>query len=50
MRTLGFVLHETDEYLSLTESIGPQETGGITTIPKGMILRCFNLTVEEEKR
>ena len=38
MKTVGFVLKETDAWISITDSVGPNESGGVTTIPKGMIL------------
>jgi len=38
MKTVGFVLKETEEWISITDSVGPNECGGVTTIPKVMIL------------
>ncbi|QDP48635.1 MAG: hypothetical protein Unbinned97contig1000_20 [Prokaryotic dsDNA virus sp.] len=37
MTTIGFLLHECDTHLSVTESIGSQECGHVTKIPTGMI-------------
>ena len=43
--TIGFVLHECDSHISLTETIGPAECGHMTKIPKGMIVENKQLTV-----
>ena len=36
--TIGFVLCDCETHISLTETIGPQECGHVTKIPKGMIV------------
>ncbi len=45
--TLGFVLHDCDTHVALTETIGPEECGHVTKIPKGMILETYPLTEQE---
>jgi len=39
MLTVGFVLHNDDEQISLTSTIGPGETAQVNKIPKRMIVR-----------
>lgn len=39
MLTVGFVLHNDDEQISLTSTIGPHETAQVNKIPKRMIVR-----------
>lgn len=48
MRTVGFLLHKTDEYVSVTDSIGDEETGNITTIPTVMIKNIIALSKKED--
>lgn len=38
MKTIGYVLYEDDLFISLCDTIGPEETSAITKIPKTMIL------------
>ena len=37
MRTVGYLLIETSEFVALTDSLGPKECGHITKIPCSMI-------------
>lgn len=39
MLTVGFVLHNDDEQISLTSTIGPGETAQVNKIPKRMIIK-----------
>ena len=39
MLTVGFVLHNDEEQISLTSTIGPCETAQVNKIPKRMIVR-----------
>lgn len=39
MLTVGFVLHNDEEQISLTSTIGPGETAQVNKIPKRMIVR-----------
>lgn len=39
MLTVGFVLHNDDEQISLTATIGPCETAQVNKIPKRMIIK-----------
>ena len=49
METIGFVLHENKEWISLTDSVGGDEFGQITKIPKSMIIDLKYL-VKEDRR
>ena len=42
IKTVGFVLHQTKEYIALVDSIGANETGHLTKIPKKMIKRKYS--------
>ena len=44
MRTVGFVLHESDTHISVTDSLGENECGHMTKIPIGMVTECKVLT------
>jgi len=39
MLTVGFVLHNDEEQISLTSTIGPGETAQVNKIPKRMVIR-----------
>lgn len=41
MRTLGYVLHTAEEFISVTDSIGPDECGTINKIPNKMIKEIY---------
>tara|TARA_R100000152_G_C6782215_1_gene219071 strand:+ start:2911 stop:3201 length:291 start_codon:yes stop_codon:yes gene_type:complete len=41
MRTLGYVLYSNEEFISVTDSIGPEECGMINKIPKQMIKELY---------
>jgi hypothetical protein len=43
MNSVGYLMYEDHNYIAITDSIGPEETGHITKIPKGMILSRSNL-------
>jgi hypothetical protein len=48
MNTIGFVLNETEEFIAITDTIGPEETGSVNVIPKGMIINCTILKGEND--
>ena len=48
MHTVGFILNKTPDYVSVTDTIGPEETGSITVIPTGMIVSFEILSVKGE--
>ena len=48
MNTIGFVMNETDEYIAVTDTIGPEETGSVNVIPKGMIINFTTLKGEKD--
>lgn len=39
MITVGFVLHHDGEQISLTSTVGPEETAQVNKIPKRMIIK-----------
>lgn len=39
MLTVGFILHQDEEQISLTSTIGPNETAQVNKIPKCMITK-----------
>lgn len=39
MITVGFVLHNDEEQISLTSTVGPEETAQVNKIPKRMIIK-----------
>ena len=41
MRTLGYVLYAGEEFISITDSIGPEECGMINKIPRQMIKEVY---------
>jgi hypothetical protein len=41
MRTLGYILYSNEEFISLTDSIGPEECGMINKIPRQMIKEVY---------
>ena len=47
--TIGFVLHENTEWISLTDSVGGDEFGQITKIPKSMIVDLVHLMKEDRR-
>jgi|19_taG_2_1085344.scaffolds.fasta_scaffold07289_7 hypothetical protein len=49
MTSVGFVLHENNKWISISDSIGDDEFGQVTKIPKVMIMSLVDLT-EDEKR
>ena len=38
MRSVGYVLYEDNNYIAITDSIGAEETGHVTKIPKSMVM------------
>jgi len=48
MNTVGFVLNETEDFIAVTDTIGPEETGSVNVIPRGMIIKCINLKGEND--
>ena len=48
--TTGVVIFEDEEKLSLTASVGPDETSGAISIPKGVILTDHRHMVEVKKK
>ena len=47
MYTIGFLLYECDTHICLTDSIGPNEYGHMTKIPKGMIVKVYSFEPQE---
>jgi hypothetical protein len=45
MTTVGCVLYDTDDFIALTDTLGPEETGSINVLPKGMIISIKELHV-----
>tara|TARA_R110002167_G_scaffold209959_1_gene414071 strand:+ start:3078 stop:3275 length:198 start_codon:yes stop_codon:yes gene_type:complete len=41
MKTLGYVLYVGEEFISVTDSIGPEECGMINKIPRQMIKEMY---------
>jgi hypothetical protein len=39
MLTVGFVLHNDEEQISLTSTVGPDETAQVNKIPKRMVVK-----------
>tara|TARA_R100000655_G_scaffold30270_1_gene61038 strand:+ start:639 stop:800 length:162 start_codon:yes stop_codon:yes gene_type:complete len=48
MNTVGFILNETEDFIAVTDTIGPEETGSVNVIPRGMIIKCINLKGEND--
>ena len=48
MNTIGFVLNETEEFIAVTDTVGPEETGSVNVIPKGMIINYTTLKGEND--
>jgi hypothetical protein len=48
MTTIGCLLYETEDFISVTDTLGPEETGAINIIPKGMIISIRQLTYSGE--
>jgi len=46
MNTVGFCLYEDDAYIALTDSIGDNECGQLTKIPRAMIRKLEKLQGE----
>jgi hypothetical protein len=44
MRTMGYVVYETDLYIAVTDSFGTGETSAVTKIPKALITQDLRLT------
>jgi len=44
IHTIGYVLCNCDTHIALTETIGPEECGHVTKIPKGMIVEDYELS------
>lgn len=49
METVGFILYENSEWISVTDSVGGEEFGQITKIPKSMILDLIHLAKEDRR-
>jgi len=43
MSTVGYILYENDDWISLTDSIGGDEFGQVTKIPTSMIIEKHTL-------
>lgn len=43
MRTVGYLLADEDEHIALTDSLGTEECGHVTKIPKKMIRKYHEL-------
>ena len=49
MKTIGYVLHDDVDKLALTDSVGDDEFGQVTKIPKAMILEYGYLRREKNE-
>ena len=49
MNTVGFCLYEGDSYIALTDSLGSDECGQVTKIPKAMIKELNILKGERDE-
>lgn len=49
MTTVGCVLYETDDFITVTDTLGPEETGAINVLPKGMIISMHELLIREDE-
>ncbi len=47
MTSVGFVLHENDKWISLSDSVGDDEFGQVTKIPKVIIISIVTLMEDE---
>ena len=50
MRTIGYVLYIGEEFISITDSIGPEECGMINKIPRQMIKEMYRYDRTREGR
>lgn len=49
METVGFVLYENNEWISVTDSMGGDEFGQINKIPMSMVIKMTYLTKEDRR-
>ena len=49
MYTIGYVLHNDESHIALTDSVGDDEFGQVTKIPKSMILEYDYLRKENDE-
>ena len=49
METIGFVLHEDESHIALTDSVGDDEFGQVTKIPNSMIIDLDFLRRENDE-
>lgn len=49
MKTIGFVLNDNEEYIALTDSVGDNEFGQVTKIPRSMIKKLIYLKGETDE-
>jgi len=47
--TVGAVLFETEEFITVTDTLGIEETGAVHCLPKGMIISIRELHMGEEQ-
>lgn len=48
MLTLGWMLHEDEDWVTLVDTLGPSETGSVHTIPRAMIKNIIELEVPDD--
>lgn len=46
MRTVGHLLSHQDDCIMVTDTVGPEESGSVHIIPKGMVKQINILTAE----
>lgn len=46
MKTVGFVLHQDDAWISVTDTLGSAETSAVHRIPQGMVVKVRELMQE----
>jgi hypothetical protein len=49
MYTVGYILHNDDSHIALTDSVGDDEFGQVTKIPKSMIVEYDYLRRENDE-
>lgn len=48
MHTMGYLIHSTDDYVVVVDSIGPNEVGCANKIPTAMVQEMYTLKAQIE--
>jgi len=48
IKNIGYVLHETDEYVAITDTVGEDNTGTVHSIPRNIIIEMSTLRRGQE--